>query len=101
MEKQSITALMSCFGRALDALATLCAPGNLLAFDYPDEFFFTASERRVQCTVRMAAAGGEPMRSSFSRAALEGFWRRTASAFASCSRPRTFRKTPSTRRARS
>lgn len=57
-------------GRALDALAALCAPGSLLAFDYPDEGFFTASERRVQCTVRMAA-GGEPMRSSFSRAALE------------------------------
>ena len=71
MEKQSITALMSCFGRTLDALAALCAPGSLLAFDYPDEGFFTASERRVQCTVRMAAAGGEPMRSSFSRAALE------------------------------
>lgn len=70
MEKQSITALMSCFGRALDALAALCAPGSLLAFDYPDEGFFTASGRRVQCTVRMAA-GGEPMRSSFSRAALE------------------------------
>ena len=67
MEKQSITALMSCFGRTL---AALCAPGSLLAFDYPDEGFFTASERRVQCTVRMAA-GGEPMRSSFSRAALE------------------------------
>ena len=62
---------MSCFGRTLDALAALCAPGSLLAFDYPDEGFFTASERRVQCTVRMAAAGGEPMRSSFSRAALE------------------------------
>lgn len=28
MEKQSITALMSCFGRALDALAALCAPGE-------------------------------------------------------------------------
>lgn len=70
-KKQSITALMSCFGRTLDALAALCAPGSLLAFDYPDGGFFTASERRVQCTVRMAAAGGEPMRSSFSRAALE------------------------------
>ena len=59
-------------GRTLDALAALCAPGSLLAFDYPDEGFFAASERRVQCTVQMAAAGGEPMRSSFSRAALEG-----------------------------
>lgn len=29
------------------------------------------------------------------------FWRRMASAFASCSRPRTFRKTPSTQRVRS
>ena len=37
MEKQSITALMSCFGRTLDALAALCAPGSLLAFDYPDD----------------------------------------------------------------
>ena len=58
-------------GRTLDALAALCVPGSLLAFDYPDEGFFAASERRVQCTVQMAAAGGEPMRSSFSRAALE------------------------------
>lgn len=46
-KKQCITSLMSCFGRALDALAALCAPGSLLAFDYPDEGFFTASERRV------------------------------------------------------
>ena len=52
-------------------LSQLCAPGSALVFDYPDEGFFAAGERRVQNTVMMARAGGEPMRSSFSRAELE------------------------------
>ena len=40
-------------------------------FDYPDESFFDAAERRVQNTIMMAKAGGEPMQSSFSYSELE------------------------------
>ena len=40
-------------------------------FDYPDEHFFDARERRVQNTVTMAKAGGEPMQSALSYEALE------------------------------
>ena len=38
-----------------------------LVFDYPDENFFDAPERRVQNTIMMAKAGGEPMQSAFFR----------------------------------
>lgn len=55
----------------LAALSGLCAAGSALVFDYPDEGFFSAGERRVQNTILMAKAGGEPMRSAFSRPALE------------------------------
>lgn len=55
----------------LAALSGLCAAGSALVFDYPDEGFFSAGERRVQNTILMARAGGEPMRSVFSRPALE------------------------------
>ena len=40
-------------------------------FDYPDENFFDAPERRVQNTIMMAKAGGEPMQSAFSYSGLE------------------------------
>ena len=40
-------------------------------FDYPDENFFDAPERRVQNTIMMAKAGGEPMQSAFSYSELE------------------------------
>ncbi len=52
--------------QTLSELSALCAPGSTLMFDCPDENFFTARERRVQNTIRMAQAGGEPMRASFS-----------------------------------
>ncbi len=55
----------------LAALSDLCADGSTLVFDYPDEHFFDAPEKRVQNTIKMAKAGGEPMRSSFSYGALE------------------------------
>ena len=57
--------------RMLDALFRLCAEGSTLVFDYPDENFFEASERRVQNTIMMAKAGGEPMQSAFSCRELE------------------------------
>ena len=55
----------------LSALSDLCADGSTLVFDYPDENFFTAPEKRVQNTIMMAKAGGEPMQSSFSYGKLE------------------------------
>ena len=57
--------------RMLTALSSLCAEGSTLVFDYPDEGFFAAPERRVQNTIGMARAGGEPMQSSFSQSEME------------------------------
>lgn len=55
----------------LSALSTLCADGSTLVFDYPDENFFEAPEKRLQNTIMMAKAGGEPMQSAFSYSELE------------------------------
>ena len=55
----------------LSALSSLCADGSTLVFDYPDENFFAAPEKRVQNTIMMAKAGGEPMQSTFSYSELE------------------------------
>ena len=57
--------------RMLSELSGLCADGSTLVFDYPDENFFDASEKRVQNTIMMAKAGGEPMQSAFSYGELE------------------------------
>ena len=55
----------------LPTLSSLCADGSTLVFDYPDENFFAAPEKRVQNTIMMAKAGGEPMQSAFSYSELE------------------------------
>ena len=55
----------------LSALSKLCADGSTLVFDYPDENFFDAPEKRVQNIIMMAKAGGEPMQSAFSYGELE------------------------------
>ncbi len=55
----------------LSALSRLSAEGSTLVFDYPDENFFDATEKRVQNTIMMAKAGGEPMQSAFSYSELE------------------------------
>ena len=55
----------------LSALSSLCADGSTLVFDYPDENFFNVPEKRVQNTMMMAKAGGEPMQSAFSYSELE------------------------------
>lgn len=55
----------------LAALSELCADGSSLVFDYPDENFFDASEKRVQNTIMIAKAGGEPMQSAFSYSEIE------------------------------
>ena len=57
--------------RTLGDIAGLCAEGSTLVFDYPDEAFFDATERRMQNTIMMAQAGGEPMCCSFSYPRLE------------------------------
>lgn len=61
----------SAIDNMLCALSKLCAKGSTLVFDYPDEHFFDAPEKRVQNTIMMAKAGGEPMQSSFSYRELE------------------------------
>ena len=58
-------------GKTLSELSSLCAEGSALVFDYPDENFFDAPEKRVQNTIMMAKAGGEPMQSAFSYSELE------------------------------
>ena len=58
-------------GKTLAELSSLCADGSTLMFDYPDENFFDAPEKRVQNTIMMAKAGGEPMQSAFSYEDLE------------------------------
>lgn len=55
----------------LSALSGLCADGSTLVFDYPDENFFDAPEKRVQNTIMMAKAGGEPMKTVFPYSELE------------------------------
>ena len=57
--------------KTLSEIADLSAEGSTLVFDCPDEGFFSASEKRVQNTIMMAKAGGEPMQSAFSYAELE------------------------------
>ena len=55
----------------LSALSSICADGSTLVFDYPDENFFDAPEKRVQNTIMMAKAGGEPMKTALSYSELE------------------------------
>ena len=64
------------FGRSTSTRCSLHCPrsvrdGSTLVFDYPDEDFFAAPEKRVQNTIMMAKAGGEPMQSAFSYSELE------------------------------
>ena len=58
-------------GKTLAELSSLCADGSTLVFDYPDENFFDAEEKRIQNTIMMAKAGGEPMQTAFSYEELE------------------------------
>lgn len=57
--------------QTLGELSALSSDGSTLVFDYPDENFFRATEKRVQNTILMAKAGGEAMKSCFSCAELE------------------------------
>lgn len=55
----------------LQSVADLSSEGSSLVFDYADENLFTCRIKRVQNMLAMAAAGGEPMVSSFDYDALE------------------------------
>ena len=57
--------------KTLSELSSLCSDGSTLVFDYPDENFFDAPEKRIQNTIMMAKAGGEPMQAAFSYGELE------------------------------
>lgn len=57
--------------KTLAQISELCAAGDSVAFDYPCEGFFNASETRVQKTIETAAASGEPMKSCFGYSELE------------------------------
>ena len=57
--------------KTLGEIASLCTEGSALVFDCPDEDFFSVPEKRVQNTIQMAKAGGEPMQAAFSYAELE------------------------------
>lgn len=62
---------MEAIDTMLASFSGLCADGSTIVFDYPDENFFDAREKRVQNTIMMAKAGGEPMQSAFSYNELE------------------------------
>lgn len=59
----------------LDGVAALGAEGSSLVFDFADSGVSDCAVRRVQCMRQMAAAGGEPMLSSFDPAELKAFLR--------------------------
>lgn len=60
------------FDHLLKTLSKLLAHGSTLVFDYPDEFTFTESAGiRTKKQLMLAAASGEPMKSSYSYDAME------------------------------
>ena len=59
----------------LSELSELCADGSSLVFDYPDESFFDAPERRVQNTIMMAKQAANRCSRSFLIRSLKSCWR--------------------------
>lgn len=57
--------------KTLKDIYSLCPEGSSIVFDYPDENFFSAKEKRVQNTILMARFGGEEMKTCFSYSELE------------------------------
>lgn len=55
----------------LKTIETLAAEGSSLAFDYATNDLFTSPVKRVQNMIAMAAASGEPMKSTFDYCELE------------------------------
>ncbi len=57
----------------IECLFEMVPEGSSIVFDYPDENLFTEKglSNRVENMVKMAAVGGEPMKSCFSYAEME------------------------------
>lgn len=55
----------------LGAISAFSAEGSSLLFDFANETLFTSPVKRVQNMMAIAAAGGEPMKASFSYDQLE------------------------------
>ena len=65
--------------QTLAGLSSLCAPGSSLVFDYPDENFFSAPEKRVQNTIMMAKAGAaNRCAQAFPTESWKSCWKSTA-----------------------
>ncbi|HFJ9285211.1 TPA: class I SAM-dependent methyltransferase, partial [Bacillus toyonensis] len=66
LTKEELTSLLECLFEMVPA-------GSSIVFDYPDENLFTEKglSNRVENMVKMAAVGGEPMKSCFSYAEME------------------------------
>ncbi|MDA1524686.1 class I SAM-dependent methyltransferase [Bacillus cereus] len=66
LTKEELSSLIEC-------LFAMVPEGSSIVFDYPDENLFTEKglSNRVENMVKMAAIGGEPMKSCFSYAEME------------------------------
>ncbi|PEE34820.1 class I SAM-dependent methyltransferase [Bacillus cereus] len=66
LTKEELSSLIECLFEVVPA-------GSSIVFDYPDENLFTEKglSNRVENMVKMAAVGGEPMKSCFSYAEME------------------------------
>ncbi|MDF9450660.1 SAM-dependent methyltransferase [Bacillus toyonensis] len=66
LTKEELASLLECLFEMVQA-------GSSIVFDYPDENLFTEKglSNRVENMVKMAAVGGEPMKSCFSYAEME------------------------------
>lgn len=66
LTKEELSSLIECLFEMVPA-------GSSIVFDYPDENLFTEKglSNRVENMVKMAAVGGEPMKSCFSYAEME------------------------------
>ncbi|KOS27118.1 SAM-dependent methyltransferase [Bacillus anthracis] len=66
LTKEELSSLIEC-------LFVMVPEGSSIVFDYPDENLFTEKglSNRVENMVKMAAIGGEPMKSCFSYAEME------------------------------
>ncbi|CKI69711.1 O-Methyltransferase involved in polyketide biosynthesis [Streptococcus pneumoniae] len=66
LTKEELSSLIEC-------LFEMVPEGSSIVFDYPDENLFTKKglSNRVENMVKMAAVGGEPMKSCYSYAEME------------------------------
>ncbi len=72
--KRELASLIECLFR-------MVPEGSSIVFDYPDENLFTEKglSNRVENMVKMAAVGGEPMKSCYSYAEMEALLEKAGS----------------------